>query len=102
MAYYDLTLSFFFSFLMWTVFKVFTEFVTTLFLFSVLVFWPQGMWNLSSQTRIELTLPALKAVLPTGQAGKSPGPHLLTALLWPHAAPDIIRVSRIEGRHFNL
>ena len=103
MAYYDLTLSFFFSFLMWTVFKVFTEFVTTLLLFSVLVFWPQGMWNLSSPTtRIELTLPALKAVLPTGQAGKSPGPHPLTAFLWPHAAPDIIRVSRIEGRHFNL
>ena len=63
MAYHDLTLSFVFSFLIWTVFKVFTEFVTTLFLFSVLVFWPQGMWNLSFQTRTELTHPALEGSL---------------------------------------
>ena len=37
--------------LMWTIFKVFTEFVTTLLLFYVLVFWPWGMWDLSSLTR---------------------------------------------------
>ena len=36
---------------MWTVFKVFVEFVTILLLFCVLVFWPQGMWDLSSPTR---------------------------------------------------
>ena len=30
---------------------VFVEFVTILFLFYVLVFWPQGMWDLSSLTR---------------------------------------------------
>ena len=29
-----------FFFLMWTIFKVFTEFVTILLLFYVLVFWP--------------------------------------------------------------
>ena len=29
-------------FLMWTIFKVFIEFVTILFLFYVLVFWPGG------------------------------------------------------------
>ena len=31
--------------------KVFTEFVTILFLFYLLVFWPLGMWDLSSWTR---------------------------------------------------
>ena len=36
---------------MWTIFKVFAEFVTLLFLFYVLVFWLQGMWDLSSLTR---------------------------------------------------
>ena len=38
-------------FLMWTIFKVFIELVTTLFLFYVLVFWPQAMWDLNSSTR---------------------------------------------------
>ena len=38
-------------FFMWTIFKVFTEFVTILLLFYILVFWPQGMWDLSSLTR---------------------------------------------------
>ena len=38
-------------FLMWTIFKVFIEFVTILLLFYVLVFWPRGMWDLSSPTR---------------------------------------------------
>ena len=37
---------------MWTIFKVFIDFVTILLLFFyVLVFWPQGMWDLSSLTR---------------------------------------------------
>ena len=38
-------------FLMWTIFKVFIEFVTILLLFYVSVFWPRGMWDLSSTTR---------------------------------------------------
>ena len=38
-------------FLMWTIFKVFIEFIIILLLFYVLVFWPQGMWDLSSLTR---------------------------------------------------
>ena len=42
---------FFFFFLMWTIFKVPVKFVTTLLLFYVLVFWPQGIWDLSSLTR---------------------------------------------------
>ena len=36
---------------MWIIFKVFIEFVTILHLFYVLVFWPQGMWDLNSLTR---------------------------------------------------
>ena len=36
---------------MWTIFKVFIEFVTILLLFNVLVFWPGGMWDLSFPTR---------------------------------------------------
>ena len=38
-------------FLMWTIFKVFIEFVTILVLFYVLDFWPQDIWDLSSSTR---------------------------------------------------
>ena len=47
------TYSFFFFniFFMWTVFKVVIEFVIILLLFSVLFFWLQGMWYLSSLTR---------------------------------------------------
>ena len=41
----------FFFFLMWTIFEVFIGFVTRLLLFYVLIFWPWGMWDLSSQTR---------------------------------------------------
>ena len=41
----------FFFFLLWTTFKVLIEFVTILLLlFSVLGFWPWGMWNLNSLT----------------------------------------------------
>ena len=37
---------------MWTLFNIFIEFVTILLLFFyVLVFWPRGMWDLSSPTR---------------------------------------------------
>ena len=41
-----------FFFLMWTIFKVFfIEFVLMLFLFYVLVFRPQGIWDPSYQNR---------------------------------------------------
>ena len=39
------------DFLMWTVFKVFIEFLTIMLLFYVLVFWPRVIWHLSPQTR---------------------------------------------------
>ena len=46
-------------FLMWTIFKVFIEFVTILLLFYVLVFWSQGMWDLSSPTRDRTHTPCI-------------------------------------------
>ena len=53
MDWYLISFIFFFwdFFLMWTIFKVFTEFVTILLLFYVLVFWLWGMWDPSSLTR---------------------------------------------------
>ena len=45
--------------LMWTIFKVFTEFVTTLFLLYVLVPWPRGMWDPSSPTRDRTHTPCI-------------------------------------------
>ena len=40
-------------------FKVFIEFVTMLLLFYVSVFWPQGMWDLSSLTRDRTCTPCI-------------------------------------------
>ena len=37
--------------------KVFIEFVTILLLFYVLVFWPRGLWDLSSPTRDQTQTP---------------------------------------------
>ena len=42
---------FFLDFLMWIMFKVFTEFFTILLLFYVLVFWPRGIGDRCSPTR---------------------------------------------------
>ena len=57
---------------MWTTFNVFIEFVTILLLFYVLVFWPRGMRDLSSPTRVKTRTPALEGeVLTTGRPGKS-------------------------------
>ena len=44
---------------MWTSFKDFIEFVTVLLLFYVLVFWPQGTWDLSSTTRDSICTPCI-------------------------------------------
>ena len=41
-------------------FPIFIEFVTILLLLYVLIFWPGGMWNLSSLTRDQTLSPALK------------------------------------------
>ena len=53
-------LRFFFFFFLWTISKVFIEFVTILLLFYVLVFWPQGMWNLNSPTRDQTRTPCVE------------------------------------------
>ena len=44
---------------MWALCKVFIEFITTLLLFYVLVFWPQGMWDLSSLPRDGTCIPCI-------------------------------------------
>ena len=44
---------------MWTIFRVFIEFVTILLLFHVLVFWLRGMWDLSSPTRDRTCTPCI-------------------------------------------
>ena len=41
------------DFLMWVIFSLF-EFVTILFLFCVLVFWPHSMWDLNSSIRDQI------------------------------------------------
>ena len=57
---------------MWTIFKVFIEFVTILLLFYVLFFWPGGMWDLSSLTRDQTLTPCIeRQSLTTGLPGKS-------------------------------
>lgn len=58
---------------MWTIFKVFIEFDTILFLFYILVFWPPAMWDLNSRSETELASHALEVeVLITGPLRKFP------------------------------
>ena len=80
LSFYELNilkLSFSF-FLMWTIFEVFFEFVTMLFLFYVLFclfvfFHCKACGIFASWPRIQLALPALEGkVLTTGPPGKSP------------------------------
>ena len=62
---------------MWTIFKVFTEFFTLLFLFSDFwVFWPWDMWDLSSPTNYQTCTPCIggqpvQLEPPSGLPGKS-------------------------------
>ena len=57
--YFILFLKFGVFFLMRAIFKVFIEFVTILLLFYVLVFWPWGVWDLSSPTRDRTLIPCI-------------------------------------------
>ena len=54
------THSFYKFFLLWTTLKIFIEFVTILLPFSALVFWPWGMWDLSSPTKDWSCTPCLE------------------------------------------
>ena len=57
---------------MWTVFKVFIESVTILFLLYILFFLARGMWILAPWPGIELVAPELEGkVLTTGRPGES-------------------------------
>ena len=47
-------------FWMWTIFKVFVEFVTILLLFYGLVLWPRGMWDFSSPVRYWTRTPCIE------------------------------------------
>ena len=72
---FKLNSMFFKIFLMQTIFKVFTELVTMLLLFHVLIFWgPRGMWDLRSLIRNRTHSPQTLEgeVLTTGPPGKSP------------------------------
>ena len=62
---------------MWTIFKVFIEFVTILLLFYVLFFWVcEACGILTPRPGIEPAPPALEGeVLTTGLPGKFPPPH---------------------------
>ena len=82
---------------MWTVFKVFIEFVTILFLFYVLGFLAQGMWILAPWPGIELVAPELEGkVLTTGPPGESREHKLLSnhLLLSFHLAQQCFQKSR--------
>ena len=46
---------------MWTTFKVFIEFVTVLLLFYVCIFFPQGMWDITSLTRDQTCTPCVRS-----------------------------------------
>ena len=58
--------------MIWTIFKVFPEFVTALLLFYVLFFWLQDMWDLSSLTRYWTCILCMEdKIFITGLPGKS-------------------------------
>ena len=77
------------NFLMWTIFKVFIEFVTILFVFCF-GFWLQDTWDLSSLNRDWTHTPCIRRwSLNHWTARDSPGfafiglsPHFLCSLIW--------------------
>ena len=77
---------------MWTILKVFIEFVTVLFLFYVLVFfWPRGLWDLSSLTRDRTRTPCIgKWSLNHRTAREVPGPEH-SALLFSSSLSSSLR-----------
>ena len=77
-------LKIFFFFLMWTIFKVFIEFVTILLLFYVVVFWLPGMWILAPWPGIESTPPILEGPLDHQRSlWKAHNKWPLAILIWP-------------------
>ena len=71
---------------MWTILKVFIEFVTLLLLFYALVFWPRGMWGLGSLTRDRTHNPCIgRHSLNHWTAREVPG-HWLFNLIFPFSS----------------
>ena len=63
-------------FLMWLIFKVFTELVTMLLLFYVLFFWPGGMRDLRSLTSDRTYHPCIRRRSPNHWRGEFLGKSL--------------------------
>ena len=57
---------------MWTIFELFIKFLTSLFLFYVLCFWPGGVWDLRSPTRDQNRDPCTGRSLNYWAAGEVP------------------------------
>ena len=97
-----LILFFFFNiFFMWTVFKVVIEFVIILLLFSVLFFWLQGMWYLSSLTRDWTLAPYIgRQSLNYWTTREIPAPLILFSVL--HSFPGCWDYSQSLPLHFLL
>ena len=74
---------------MWTILKVFSEFVPVLLLSYVLVFWPQGIWDLNSLTRDQTCISYIQGeVLTTVPWGKSLSTFLYRQYLCLQSAPS--------------
>ena len=86
---------------MWTIFKVFIEFVTISLLFYVLGFWPWGMWDLSSLARDWTCIPCIgRWSLNHWTARKVPGASwiniqftLFSLLIWWLISKNWVRMS---------
>ena len=78
----------FWALLMWTIFKIFIECVTILFLFYVLVFWLRGIWDLSFPTRDQTCTPY------SGRQSLKPLDHQADPSFW---ALSQVECSRVGG-----
>ena len=84
----DLGVFFFFFFPMWTIFKVFVEFVAILFLFYALAFGPGGLWDPSSLPRDRTHTPCIgRQSLNHWTTGEVPCGRTLGAGIPPAARP---------------
>ena len=79
---------------MWTIFKVFIEFVTLLLLFYIFVFWPEACGILAPQAGIEPTLPALEGEMPLDHQGSPKSLHHFT---WAGSPLTLGSVSHLQG-----
>ena len=91
--------TFFFFFLMWTIFKVFIEFVTILLLFPVLDFWLWGMWDLNSLTWCQTCTPCTGRRSPNRWTSREVANNFLISLLTavaPHSSTPAWKIPWME------